>query len=874
MRWIGSLWTRITGQWGSRPSEADLREEFEYHLEMQIQENLRAGMSPKEARRQARIAFGSQDWHAERVREAGGGLFLDDLCRDLVFGLRTLTRRPAFALTGILTLSLGIGMTTTMFTMVDSVLLRPLPGSNARDLVYLELESPERDVTTSPTPELLRVVRDHASSFSTVEAYTSERFNLVVDGEPLRVRGARASAGFFSFLGIRPALGRLFVPGDAVGGNAPVAVLSHPFWMEHFGGDRRALGQTIRIGDLLCEIVGVLPRDFRVDARLEMALWIPMGSAGAVPEEGIRLEGALAKLAPDATLEGARAEMETIIRNNPLAQLAGMEWTARVRNPEEFIDPDFRQAILILQVAALFVLLIGCGNLTNLLLAQGETRSRELAVRASLGARRGRLVKQLLAENLILGLLGGAGGFLLTHWALQALPFFLPPGYSGFSPDRNALFLAAGLSLFSVFAVGILPAWRGSRRQLAGVIKVAPEATGRRRGVGVRQLLVAGQVGLAVVMLISAALLAKSFASLRGMDTGFEPEGLMTFRVDLPEETYPDEKAQRLFYEQLLDRLSERVPPELAETTVATGLVENLAAGFFAISAEGGAAEDQGDPILSFTRSVAPGYFATLEISMTQGREFLKGEDRSDESLIIISQEVARQHFSDGNAVGRNLRLDEDTYRVVGVIQGVALPSLAQSRFGENQLYFPLYQTPHAGITVIARALGNREAVVDLVRQTIRELDPTLPIQKIALVKDLLAESLSEERSNSLLMGLFALTALLLGVLGIYGVVAYSVSQQIREIGVRLALGASKGEVVSRVVRGGMMTVLAGLVLGGLGAAGLGSVLSSLLYQVQPRDPWVFFGVLFLIFGVSLLATWLPARRAAGEAPLESLRSD
>ncbi|MGD2123512.1 MAG: ABC transporter permease, partial [Gemmatimonadota bacterium] len=374
-------------------------------------------------------------------------LALEAFLRDIRFGFRGLRRRPVFAMTAILTLAVGVGMTTTMFTLVDAVLLRPLHGSHTRNLVYLELESGIGDVTTSPTPELLRLIRDHASSFSQVEAYATRNYSVRANGEPLRLRGAQSSVGFFNFLGVGAQLGRSFVPGDGTASGSPVVILSHTLWKERFGERPNVLGETIVVEGVVHEIVGVLPRAFRVDTPEEALFWTPAGAAGALFQEGVPLEGALARLAEGVTLETARAELDAIVQNNPLSRRANMDWSARLKTPSDLMDPDLKRAILLLQAGAVLVLLIACGNLTNLLLVQGDARAREMAVRASLGAGKRRLIRQLLLECVVLGALGAGGGTLLTLWALDALPLFLPPGYAGFSMNPMVLLFSTAGSM-------------------------------------------------------------------------------------------------------------------------------------------------------------------------------------------------------------------------------------------------------------------------------------------------------------------------------------------------------------------------------------------------------------------------------------------
>ncbi|MFC1791274.1 ABC transporter permease, partial [Gemmatimonadota bacterium] len=713
--------------------EAEMDEEMQFHLEKEVESNLQAGMNPEEARRQALLAFGGTDWNKERIRDERGGRLLEDVIRDLRFGLRNLRKRPVFALAAILTLSVGIGMTATMFTLVDAVVLRPLPGSNAQGLVYLELETEDGQMSTSPSPQLLRLVRDHASSFTRIEAYATEDFNLMVDGEPLRGSGARASTGFFDFLGVRPALGRGFVPDDGLGTGNPVVVLSHTLWAERFGEDRGVPGRTMGINGRVYEIIGVLPRDFRVDTPREALFWIPEGSAGELFTEGIPVEGALAQLAEGVTPDVARAELDAIVRNNPLEQRANLEWIGKVHTPGDLIDPSLRRAILISQAAALLVLLIACGNLANLLLAQGETRARELALRASLGAGRGRLVRQLLVESLALGAFGGIGGILLTIWALQALPLFLPPGYGGFALNGKVFLFASGVSILSVLGAGLLPALKGSKRDLAEVIKgVDALPRGPLRRVGVRQLLVTAEVAMAFVLLVSAGLLLKSFAGLMAGDVGFDRRDLLVLRLDLPEERYADAEAKLSFFDQLQDGIRTGLPDELGSATLASGLVEDLAATFSPLVPEGSEGGG-GEPSALILWGVDPDYFDVVGVPLLQGRGFREEDGRRGEEVVIISENVARRYFPDADPVGRRVRLREDWYRVVGVSGSVQLPVFAQNNFGDLQLFFPFRQDPGSGLSAIARVRGDRAAAIDLLKEAIWGIDSSLPILDVSL---------------------------------------------------------------------------------------------------------------------------------------------
>jgi predicted permease len=871
--WLRRWHRRLRTLFAPNRAWREMDEEMRYHVDREVEELVRGGMEPADARRRALMQFGSIERFKDEGREARGGSLLEDLGRDLAFGFRGLGKRPVFAVAAILTLSLGIGMTTTMFTVVNGVLLRPLSGTNTKGVVYIERESEDGRMSAGPTVQLLRLLRDHTSSFSQIEAYRTEAFTFTVDGEPLRVEGATASVEFFSFLGVRPMLGRGFLPQDGRGTDNPVVILSHAFWTRRFGQDRGVLGRTVRIDDRIHEIVGVLPADFRVDSPDDILFWIPEGAAGELPAEGARVSAALARLTAGVSLESARAELTTLLQNNPLDQEAHLGWIGKIQTPGDLVGSDLERAILILQAAALLVLLIGCANLANLLQAQGEARAREFALRTSLGATRARLVRQLLAENLLLGAFGGLGGVFLTHWTLRAVPTFLPSAAS-VALNGTVLLFATAVSLMSVFVVGIIPALKGSRRRLLSetIRGTSSVPRGPFKHLPARQLLLATEVATTVVLLVSAGLLLKSFSGLRAMDTGFNDRGLVTLSLELPEQRYGTGETQVDFFDQLSDGLR-GYPPELGSATLASGFITDLAAAFGPLVREG-AEEAEAKPQLIVVHGVAPGFFQVAGIPIHQGQDFRDEDGRGGEKVAIINEAVARRYFRDVDPVGRRIRLNQDWYRVVGVAGAVRLPNLVRNGVGELELYFPYVQDAGPELTIVARVSGDQSAAIGRLKQIVWSVDRSIPLVKVASVDDLLAESLGQERSNALLMGLFALAALLLGAVGIYGVVAYSVSRSTREVGIRMALGARKGNVVIGVVMRGMRTVLAGMLLGSVAAVALASTLSRLLYDVPPRDPAVFVIVTAGVAAVSFVAAWLPARRAAGADPLDSLKTD
>jgi putative ABC transport system permease protein len=484
------------------------------------------------------------------------------------------------------------------------------------------------------------------------------------------------------------------------------------------------------------------------------------------------------------------------------------------------------------------------------------------------------LIRQLLVESLLLGFLGGAGGLVLTRWALDASPLLLPPELGGAALNGRVVLFATGISLLSVLGAGLLPALRGSRKGLGesikGNLKLAGKGLTHTWG---RQLLIAAEVAMAFVLLTSAGLLLKSFSELMASDLGFDSQDLLAVRLELPEERYPDDQAQLAFLHRLQGEVQDGFPEALGPVTIASGLVEDLTAAIGPLVPEG-AAEGEEEPTIFIAWKVAPGYFDVAGVPVLQGRGFDERDVREGEKVVILGASVAERYFPGMDPVGRRVEIRGEDYRVVGVAGSVTLPSLARGHVGDLQVFFPLGQRAGDKLTLLARVAGDRSAAVDFLTRIVWAIDPTLPIVDVSLVDDTLAESVARERAHTLLMAVFALTALVLGAVGIYGVVSYSVSQRTREMGIRMALGASPGGVLRRMVMGGMTPVGLGIALGGGGAVILGRALSSLLFQVSPRDPSIFLLVFLTVAAVAFLATWVPARRASGSGPLQALKVD
>jgi putative ABC transport system permease protein len=793
--------------------------------------------------------------------------------QDIRSAARVLTRQPGLTLAALLTLALGIGGNTAIFSLVESSLINPLRHCDTDGLVYLYHYNPQMGITTTSSPEFIRACRDHADSFEEIGVYSTSSFNVTGSGEPALITGARVEPRLFSFLGVKPSLGRAFVPGDE---ERWVAVLSHQLWRSRFGGDAGAIGQRLIIDDEPHEIVGVLPAGFDLDAYGDIRFWLPgrplAPVAGTQPSDPLH---SIARLAPGVSPEAAQAELDLVGESLQSDQAAGLEWVPRLETPQQGLDPRLRRALLLLQVAVGFVLLIACANIANLLLAQGEGRAREMAMRSALGASRGRLARQILTESLALGVLGGALGLGLACWAMEAIPTLLPEDLGHIALNWYHLGFTLVVALLSGLVFGLVPALRSSTPDLISNLKhSAPTTASVRQRVAFRHLLVVAEVALALMLLVGAGLLARSFIGLQSLDPGFEPRGLLTLRIELPEERYPEASAQVTFFEQLLERARSR----LGERVESIALASGVAADFGAI---GGRPEPEGRVLdaeeprqLLIAVSATPGYFRTVGIPLHEGRGFGDQDSEGSEPVVIINHTLARRYFSGESPVGRRIRFTDTWYRVIGVAGDSRLPSLAVQGVGELQVYFPFRRNPSPEMTIAVRTTADHGPVVDALKACLWDLDSSVPVTRVATADTLVADSLSKQRFNALLMALFAAIAAVLTTVGIYGVVAYSVSTRTREIGIRLALGATRAEVLRQAVKRGMTVVVLGLVLGLVGALSLARILVGLVHDVSVTDPATFISVSLLVAVIALLATWLPARRAAHLDPVIALRHE
>lgn len=834
---MGETWRRLGFLVRRRAWERDLEEEMRFHLDCQAA----AGMEANAARRQ----FGNTAWLQEESRAMWGWNWLERMGQDLKYAARTLHRNRGFTAVALLTLALGIGADTTIYTVVRAVLLAPLPYRQPERLVMLV----GRPVLRVSVPDL-DDVRAQSSTLADVAIIGFTSADLMARGEPEYVMGKRVTPNLFRLLGAAPLAGRTFAPGES-----GVVVLSYRLWQRHFAGSRGAIGQTVALGDKAATIVGVMPAGFRSPMG-EADYWIPLERGRFTADRQARMYGAIARLKPGAGMEQARQELQNIS-----ARLARAYPASNARSGVDAIGladsvvGGVRSALWVLFAAVGVVLLVACANVANLLLSRGAARRQELAVRAALGAGRARLVRLLLAESLLLAFLGGALGTLLARWSLRALAPLYPPSLpraSEIAVNAPVLGFALVLSFATAALIGVLPALRVSR--VNPRLRTRDARTGR-----VRAALSIAQIALAMVLLTCAGLLLRGFLA-RTRVAGFNPDRVLVAELS-PGATIPSSRM-----EELLARL--RTVPGITAAAAATSFsyVKSMSAPVEAVAAPGGAA-----PLQPLLEIVTPQYFQVLGIHIRRGRPITATDGASSAEVTVISQALARSAFGELDPLGRVLRFTKRDFTVIGVAADVA----ASGDDADPMVYFPAAQmADFEPNTIAVRTTGPPADAAASVRAVIRAGEPRIAIVSIETMRDDMAGLVSAERFYTLLLGIFASLALALAAIGVYGVVSFGVSLRTHEIGVRMALGATAGAVLRAVLREGAALALAGAALGAAGSMGAARLLlhTSLLFRVKPEDPLTLACVPVVLFAAALAACAAPARRAASVDPAAALR--
>ena len=859
-----------------RRRDDDLAEELRGHLRLAIEERVARGESYAHAERAARREFGNLGVVSEVTREMWGGAWLERLMQDVRYGARTLRRSPAFSLVAGLTLALGIGATTAMFTIVHAVLLRPLPYPQSDRLVQVSYQNPKSPYAGPGMADVDWIaIRDKLQLFDRAAALGPAVVTLTNAGDPARITGALATNELFEALGVPAVRGRTLARADEETGSEKVVVLGDRLWRERFSADPTIVGKPITLDGVPRTVVGIMPPGFNYPN--DAQLWLPL-ELHPTPSFS-QIVAVMGRLRDGVTTDQAAAEVASIASasGNP-SDAPREKLRAQVVSLKSAVVEKSERSLLVFAGAVGLVLLIACANVANLLLMRATSRHREMSVRAALGAGRRRLIRQLVTESALLWIAAGAAGIGVAVIGVRALLALAPPGriprQDEIGVDATALVFALTASLVTGVIFGLIPAIRATR----GAVRDALAATSRTmtgRDGRLRGALVVAEIALALVLLAGAGLMVQSFVRMRSLELGFQPSRVATLTVDLPDASYQSTAAMQEFHRAMLERLS-RAP----------GVASAAAVNFIPL----GAALIRGDFTLPSGRerpkgfivakpSVSPGYFKTMGIRLLAGREFTDADAASAPKVVIVSKSVADKIWPGERAVGQLVSMSDnpgpnDWITVVGVVDDVAQETLDGHR--DVSMYSPYVQNKHAffvqHMTYVVRATNDARDLFPAMRQALREVDRLQPIGSIITMDGTIAATVADPLFHARLIGVFSVFALLLAGIGIYGVVAYSVAERTHEIGIRVALGAARGDVLRMVLRRVGALVVPGVVIGVLGALATTRVLSTLLFDIEPNDPATFAGVAALLVVVAVVAGLVPARRASRVDPLVALR--
>ncbi|MGH7581520.1 MAG: ABC transporter permease [Gemmatimonadales bacterium] len=796
---------------------------------------------------------------------------------NLRHAVRSLRRAPAFTLAAVATLALGIGANTAIFSVVNGVLLNPLGYPDPDRLVMVWGRHTTIGRETASLPDFLDW-RSQARSFEILAAMTHTRFNLTGDGEPELVAGAFATPGLLSALGVVPTVGRGFREEEERSGGPRVALLGEGYWRRRFGGRHEIVGRPILLSGVPHTVVGIVPEG--LELRLPVEIWAPLATDSTRPRRADFLT-VFGRLRRDVTIERAQEEMTTIARRlETQYPESNQDWGAEVVSLREQMVGEIRPALLVFMGAVGLVLLIACANVANLMLARVAGRIREVSVRSALGASRARLGGELLLESVLLGVLGGALGLLLAIWGIEGLRSLEPgtiPRSDEIGLDLRVLGFTFALSILTAVLFSLVPVWRLAGRDLRDGLTEGGRGVAGGSGIHrARSALVLAEVALAFVLLIGAALLLRSFDRLQKVDPGFSTDRVLTARITLPRVKYDDDRKWSAFGEQLLARASAQ--PGVASTSLASDVPLGDSPPFLSFEIQGREAPRDGTVQDAAVFSTSAGYFETMRIPLLEGRFYDAGDRAGAANVALVSRALADRFWERGRAIGARITLGdpadpEAVWRtVVGVVGDVRHEGLNQE--GYPQLYLPFSQAASRSMVLTARTEADPLSLVASLRRALAELDSDLPLADIGTLEQRKSVSLARPRVNAAVLGGFALAALVLASVGIYGVVAYGVVQRTRELGIRMALGAGGGALLRMVIRQGMVPVLAGMALGLVGALAGGRVLRSLLFGVGTADPVTFVAVTCFLVAVALAAIYLPARRAAQSDPMAALRNE
>lgn len=810
---------------------------------------------------------------------------MENLLQDLRYGFRTLLKHRGFSFIAVFTLALGIGANTAMFSVVNAVLLRPLPYNDPARLVTIWEESPQRDLYQMPVSYAnLRDWVDQNRTFDQISAYTFTNLNLTGTGEPARLLTIRSSANLFTLVGATPLLGRTFLPDEDKEGAARVVVLGHALWRTRFNSDPAIIGKSLTLNNQNYTVVGVMPAGFQFPVGFgyggkvindPIELYVPLAPTPAELRRGNYSLFAIGRLKPGVSIDQARAEMTAIERRLEQQYPDGNSGIGISLIPtQEQTVKEIRPALLVLLGAVVFMLLIACANIANLLLARAAARQKEIAIRTALGSNRLRILRLLLTESLMLSLAGGALGLLLAYWGTDVLVALAPdnvPRLNEVGVDAKVFGFTLAISLITGLLFGLVPAFHAAKPNLNEGLKEGSKGSmGSAAGKRTRNLLVAVEVGLSLVLLIGAGLMIKSFVRLQQTKLGFNPDQVLTVSLTLSRSRYPEDRQQAAFFQQALERIQSLAGVQSAGATTALPLTLSVSGSDFRI--EGRPEPEAGKEMIINTSSVSPGYFSTFGISLLKGRDFSDRDNSDAPQVAIINNDLARVYFPGEDPIAKRITFDdgESWMSIVGVVADTK--RLGVDTAAKPEVYFPYLQAPSPSMSLVLRTTTEPLSLVGAVKNQIQTIDKDLPLGESATMQQVLSDSNSGRRFNLVLLTVFATVALILAMVGIYGVMSYAVTQRTHEIGIRMAIGAQSRDVFRMVVGEGMILALIGIGCGLIGAFALTRLMTTMLFAVEPTDPATFITIAALLTGVALAACYIPGRRATKVDPLVALR--
>ena len=899
---IRAWFSRLFGLFRKNRRNAEMTEEIQAHVDLLTERNIAAGMLPHEARNAALRQFGGVEQVKEIAREQRVWRWADEFLQDVRFGFRALRKSPGFTVVVVVTLALGIGATTAIFGVVDATLLQPLPYSQPQQLVSIEAELPgigahDVGISQSEWQDL-----QQSGIFEYVSPAWFDENNLTSSSQPARVRLLLVAPNYFALLGIKSQLGRTFNPEDHSPGIIPEVIISDGLWKRIFGSDRQILNKSVRMDTDLYRIVGVMPAGFDAPGRTaeerNIEIWAASSFFGApLPDHPARnrrnLPTAIARLKPGLTIAAAQNRLDTLSASWQ-KQFSGdypNGWRMQLVPLKERVIGNLRQSLILLLGAVALVLLIGCVNVANLLLARASVRAPEMALRQALGAGRTRLARQMVTESLLLSLLGGIAGLAILFSAKEFLLRLVPdnfPRLNEISISWTVLSFALMAAILSGVIFGLAPAWQIGRLELNHALKLEGRGSAGSRERGrARRGLVITEFALSLVLMIAASLLLRSFWDLLNVRLGFNPQSVMTVRTRMPYpndpkiDKYATASQEASFVRELLRRCKSlpgvedaalgdpaAIPLDQSERDL------NALEGKFFFTFEGQSGRP-GAPSMVERSRVTPEYFRLIGIPLLRGRLFNEFDIDTAPQVAVVNEAFAHTYWPNADAIGQRLkstRPDSPWITVVGVIANARIQTLAQTDL--PQLYLNVYQSPAKHLAIFLRGHLDIAAIPDRVREQVQAVDPTLPVFGAHTLNETVSDSLAQRRFSMEMVASFALTALLLAGLGIYGVVSYMVSERTHEIGIRLALGAQKENIMRMVVRQGLKLAIAGAGVGLVGALIVSQLMAGLLYGVRPTDPLTFASVALLLIGVALFACYVPGRRAIRVDPMIALRHE